>query len=308
MSQLVAASPTVFGGGPILAALAEISSEKKQQQRNRAGSGLAQALERHKTQDDGVKHEKVFKRHSINVDTGGGIYASAQHGVSLFQPSTTFSNVKKSSKQSSKSVPGQLNHLDLKKRTDGMTHNAHQEREQIPIKSIPHMPLSEATALLRNLHVSGWINKKGFRWFKRWQNRFVVLHGRLLKYYETMDITIGGGQKNIEPRGTIELNAHFLIMNSDIDALPFGFKIVPIAAPTNDESPLVPNMLYAELIDNVTEFHDTEGYYGNQVSSAPKAQADGEIWYFSCSSEAERDRWINALRQSVSSFFFIVIV
>lgn len=49
---------------------------------------------------------------------------------------------------------------------------------------ISKLPLSEAKELLYSFRFSGWLNKKGFKWLKRWKNRYVVLAGRMLSYFD----------------------------------------------------------------------------------------------------------------------------
>ena len=275
MSQSIT-SPTIFGGGPILAALERKSSKKPSPQRKRSGSGLAQALERQK--------------HTSQQQPSHTLYSSASNsGKSLFKPSLA-------------SSPGQCDESPLHVfQLNNTTHSIAPQSAtpELSLQNIKHMPLSEATAQLRSLRRSSWLDKKGFHWFKRWAKRYVVLHGRLLKYYESID-GINEHQEKTMPRGSIELTAHFLIMTSTVDDRAYGFKIVPVATPLHKESPL-PNMLYAELVDDVTTFDQADAtlYGGKQVSSAPKAQADGDIWYFSCTSELERDSWIQTLRQSI---------
>ena len=167
------------------------------------------------------------------------------------------------------------------------------------------MSLSEAKAELRSLHLSGCLHKRGFRWFKRWQPRWVILHGRLLTYYEQSKEMNNFSSFNqmttgVAPRASIELNAHFLVMTSDMDGREWGLKVVPVAAPVSHVA--TPNVMYAELVDDVDGFGDDDDGRGDggMPVSAPIAQADGDIWYFACETEEERDLWMETLQHAIA--------
>ena len=137
------------------------------------------------------------------------------------------------------------------------------------------------------------------------------------------------------PRGTVELNHHFLILPSDEDGMSHGFKIVPVAKPENSSndhfdskstpspssststrspstpsSPYRPNMQLAELVDNLhlDESKDglgsiaAGGVYDGRTSAvtAPIAKADGDIWYLAADSQEDKEEWVSFVKRSLS--------
>ena len=242
-------------GGPILAALSErrlsTSSDviandlplSPSPTRRRASSssstsnvkrsGLTQALKKHDEQNrrssTGGRHHSTNNTNNLNNAT-----TPSTHGKSLFVP------VPLSALSNSRSVPMNLSEI-------GSETSESEFGSDIPIQA---MSLSESKANLRALRTTGWLEKRGFHWFKRWKRRWVVLQGRLLHYYETRS----DGQNTKHSRSMLELNAYYLIMKSDLDSKEYGFKIVPVATPTSFTA--TPNILLAELVDDVTEFDD----------------------------------------------------
>ena len=211
----------------------------------------------------------------------------------------------------------------------------HREQEIRSCLPADSLSLSDAKTDLYATRQTGWLYKKGFHWFKAWKKRWVVLQGRNLSYFDSKEAMTEGKS----PRGSVELNHHFLELPSEEDGKHFGFKVIPVAAPTAPSeisvrthqhseppsvssqstisstssgkssivpgaqqmpaSPFTPNMQYAELVDDVT-LDDAGIYCDFAPVSAPIAQADGDIWYLSAQSQEEGDDWIKVLKRSLS--------
>ena len=87
--------------------------------------------------------------------------------------------------------------------------------------------ISEAKEELRSIRRSGRLEKRGFRHFRSWRCRGLVLAGRLLKYFELEAGGTGGGAAELlemrRPRGVLEITSETVVGKCrESAALPAG--------------------------------------------------------------------------------------
>ena len=100
--------------------------------------------------------------------------------------------------------------------------------------------LSVATSTLFQLRRSGRLIKRGFRFWKSWVERWVVLRARMLSYYEinVKDVSqINNLENTYNPRGTLELSSGTIVRDSNKDGKPFCFEVVPLP-PMKEDAPV----------------------------------------------------------------------
>lgn len=90
------------------------------------------------------------------------------------------------------------------------------------------LTFSEAKGQLWNLRKTGYLMKRGFRYRKLWNRRYIVLSGRMLKYFDRPprdDVAAS------VPRGKLELTKHTIVQASkDPEDGPFAFHVLSLEA------------------------------------------------------------------------------
>ncbi|GBG34146.1 Protein kinase, putative [Hondaea fermentalgiana] len=185
------------------------------------------------------------------------------------------------------------------------------------------LTFSEAKGQLWNLRKTGYLMKRGFRYRKLWSRRYIVLSGRMLKYFDQPprdDIAASS------PRGRLELTKHTIIRcSTDADDGPFGFQVLSLEAQIRHN--LVTDPAKAMAVAKRAKEKEAAA-----LAAAPESSTHGgsngggwnlgswlrggddldssshqeknrntrSIWRFQATSEKERKSWMNSLQRAVN--------
>ncbi|CAK9029485.1 Calcium-dependent protein kinase 2 (PfCDPK2), partial [Durusdinium trenchii] len=91
------------------------------------------------------------------------------------------------------------------------------------------LTFSEAKGQIWKLRKRGYLLKRGFRYRKRWLKRYVMLSGRMLKYYEHQP---KDDHEMVNARDVLELTKNTVVeaVPNGLDGTKFGFHVIPPGA------------------------------------------------------------------------------
>eukprot|EP00944_MAST-04C_sp_MAST-4C-sp1_P001296 g1296.t1 len=183
--------------------------------------------------------------------------------------------------------------------------------------------LSVATSTLFKLRRSGRLVKRGFRFWKSWVERWVVLRARMLSYYEIKtgdDSQINNFENVYKPRGTLELSSGTVVRESTKDGKEFCFEVIPLP-PVKEDVPIrLADAEFETSLKRQSSIDRQSSGDGSILSvsrnsstrsSSPspddkaslfsdeKMSPSGPVWYLQASSEQEKRQWMDKIQESI---------
>lgn len=112
----------------------------------------------------------IFMNNSLPISAS--VITKKEFNVSKLERKKSYSNAYDNSKISK----------TISNRDENLNDESYFEKEINPLS------LSEARKKLSNCECKGYLNKMGFKWFKLWKRRYVVIKARTIVYYEVFII------------------------------------------------------------------------------------------------------------------------